>query len=111
MPVGEPGCPISTGVRDHNRSLVSSSSDAPLLAALDHDFHLFGIVPSVALAIDIPESPDDSFYTGQLYVVNKDKITQAYRHSAELVQLIHAINISCDDQASSCKPILVRPRP
>ena len=71
MPVGEPGCPISTGVRDHNRSLVSSSSDAPLLAALDHDFHLFGIVPSVALAIDIPE-----FFTGQLYVVNKDKITQ-----------------------------------
>ena len=110
VPVGEPGYPISTGVRGHNRSLVSSSPDAPLLAALDHDFHLFGIVPSVALAIDIPESPNDSFFTGQPNVVNKNKITQPsspYRHSAELVQLIHAINISGDDQTSSCKPILV----
>ncbi len=67
VPVGEPGNPISTGVRGHNRSLVSSSSDGPLLAALDHDFHLFGIVPSVAFAIDIPESPNDSFFTGQPY--------------------------------------------
>ena len=46
IPVGEPACPVSTGVRGHNRSLVSVHG--PQLQALDHDFHLYGIVPSVA---------------------------------------------------------------
>ena len=76
----------------------------PVLAALDHDFHLFGIVPSVALAIEIPESPNDSFFSGQPYVSNKDKITQPsspYRHSVELVHLIKGI--PQDDS----KPVLV----
>jgi hypothetical protein len=90
VPVGEPECPISTGVRGHHRSLVCASPGGPVLSALDHDFHLFGVVPSVALSIEIPESPNDSFFSGQPYVLNKDKITQpssAYRHSAELVHL------------------------
>ena len=73
VPVGEPGDPISTGVRGHHRSLVCSGG--PTLAALDHDFHLHGIVPSVALAIEIPESPND-FFSGQPFVSNKDKVTQ-----------------------------------
>ena len=42
VPVGEPGLPISTGVRGHNRSLVPSSC---FLSALDHDFHIHGVVP------------------------------------------------------------------
>lgn len=52
------------------------------------------MVPSVALAIDIPDSSSYSFFTGQPYVTNKDKITQPsspFRHSAELVQLVQAI--------------------
>ena len=44
VPVGEPGTPISTSVRSHNRSLSLTTSG---LAALDHDFHIQGIVPSV----------------------------------------------------------------
>ena len=55
--VGEPNCPISTGVRGHNRSLVCSDSQ---LVALDHDFHVHGIVPSVAFVVDIPENVSDS---------------------------------------------------
>ena len=43
-PVGEP---ISTGVRGHNRALVCGNSQ---LVALDHDFHVHGIVSSVTLS-------------------------------------------------------------
>ena len=61
-------------MRGHNRSLVSL--DGSQLLALDHDFHVHGIVPSVALFIDIPEKPVDSFFTDQAFVTNKDKVTQ-----------------------------------
>ena len=47
VPVGEPGKPQATGVRGHNRSSVPVS--CPILPALDHDFHLAGIIPSVVL--------------------------------------------------------------
>ena len=86
VPVGEPNCPISTGVCGHNRSLVCSGSQ---LLALDHDFHIHDIVPSVALFVDIP---DDSFFRGTTLVTNKDKVTQpssALRHSTEMT------NCSC----------------
>ena len=53
VPVGEPDCPVSTGVRGHNRSLVPLEGSR--VVALDHDFHNHGIVPSVAFAIEIPE--------------------------------------------------------
>ena len=46
VPVGEPHCPVSTGVCGHNRSLVPLNG--PQVQALDHDFHVNGIVPSVA---------------------------------------------------------------
>ena len=60
IPVGEPACPVSTGVRGHNRSLVPLHG--PRLQALDHDFHLHGIVPSVAFFVNVPEDPSDSFF-------------------------------------------------
>ena len=84
VPVGEPGDPISTGVRSHSRSLALSAST---LAALDHDFHIHGIVPSVAFFVNIPESENDSFFQGKPFVTLMDKVTQAshaLRHSAEL---------------------------
>ena len=58
-PVGEPGVPVSTGMRGHNKSLVTTSG--PKNLALDHDFHVFGIVPSVAFVVDIPSSAKESF--------------------------------------------------
>lgn len=109
VPVGEPNNPISTGVRGHHRSLVSADSSAPILSALDHDFHLFGIVPSVALQIDIPESHNDSFFSGQPYVTNKDKVTQPsspYRHSVELVHLVQALDVHTDGEVAT-KPVVV----
>ena len=74
IPVGEPNCPVSTGVREHNRSLMSL--DSPQLLALDHDFHIHGSVPSVAFFIDTPETTTDSFFAGQAIVTNKEKVTQ-----------------------------------
>ena len=88
VPVGEPNCPISTEVRGHNRSLVCSDSQ---LVVLDHDFHVYGIVPSVAFAVDIPENVSDSFFRGGALVTNKDKVTQpssALRHSTEITDMI-----------------------
>ena len=59
IPIGDSHCPLSTGVRDHNYSLVSLFG--PQLHALDHDFHVCGIVLSVAFVVNIPESLADSF--------------------------------------------------
>ena len=48
IPVGEPNCHVSKGVRGHNRSLVPHSGSQ--LLALDHYFHVHGIVPLVCLS-------------------------------------------------------------
>ena len=106
IPIGDPSCPLSTGVRGHNRSLVSLSG--PQLHALDHDFHVCGIIPSVAFVVDIPESSADSFFSGQPFVICKDKITQpssALRHSTELTNTIRT-HYDTPDNCSS-KPILI----
>ena len=97
IPVGEPSAAVSTGVMGHHRSLVPSSS---FLGALDHDFHTHGVVPSVSLLISIPESPLDSFFTGQVYVGNKNKVTQPsspLRHSTELSKTL--IREACSENS------------
>lgn len=104
--VGEPNCAVSTGVKGHNRSLVSTES--PRLLALDHDFHIHGRVASVALFVETPVHSSDSFYTDQPFVTNKDKVTQpssAFRHATELADLIR-IHYSTDTRTAS-KPVLV----
>ena len=75
-------------MRGHNRSLVCSNSQ---LVALDHDFHVHGIVLSVAFVVDIPENVSDSFFRGDTIVTNKDKVTQpssALRHSTEITEIV-----------------------
>ena len=104
VPVGEPGAPISTSVRPHSRSL---SLTASRLAALDHDFHIQGIVPSVAFFVNIPESIKDSFFQGKPFVTLKDKVTQpshALCHSVELDSILHT-HFSKDD--GSIKPLAI----
>ena len=66
IPVGEPHCPVSTGVCGHNKSLVPLSGCQ--VQALDHDFHIYGIVPSVAFFIDVPENVSDYFFRGVPFV-------------------------------------------
>ena len=72
VPVGEPDAPVSTGVRGHNKSLVIASG--PKNLALNHDFHVFGLVPSVAFVVDIPSSAKESIFQGKPYVTLKDKV-------------------------------------
>lgn len=106
IPVGKPGAAVSTGVRGHHRSLVPSSA---FLGALDHDFHVHGGVPSVSLIISIPESPSDSFFTGQVYVGNKNKVTQPsspLRHSTELSKIL--LHDGCaEDSVGGNKSVLL----
>ena len=85
VPVGEPNLPISAFSRCHNRSLVLTSAS---LSALDHDFR---IVPSVAFIGNIPESVNDSFYSGSAFVTLKDKFrkpSSALRHAAEQCNIL-----------------------
>ena len=53
IPVGEPDHAISTNVRSHNKSLGSSNVT---IEALDHDWKVSGLVPSVVLMNEIPYS-------------------------------------------------------
>ena len=43
MAVGDPGMPLSTGVRPHNK--VLAPTEGPELVAMDHDFYINGLVP------------------------------------------------------------------
>lgn len=80
--VGEVGFPVGAAVK--TRRVVVGEGE--VLAKADHDFSRFNLIPSVTLKVDIPESVDESFYTGQTTVTIKDAITQpssAVRHVAE----------------------------
>ena len=57
LPAGEPGIPISTGVRGHSK--VMAPAEGPALTCTDHDFHIAGLIPSVAFVCDTPERPED----------------------------------------------------
>lgn len=61
---------MSTGVRAHHGGLVS---DPRQNLALDHDFHVAGIVPSVCFVVDVPENSKDSFYNGTVHVTVKKR--------------------------------------
>ena len=89
VPVGEPGKPQATGVRGHNRSLAPVSG--LILSALDYDFHLAGIIPSVVFVFDVPSSPLDSFFNGNVFVTSKQKIfepSSPFRHGAEFLRIL-----------------------
>ena len=86
IPVGEPDHAVSTGVRAHNQALGASNSETPI-TALDHDWKIAGLIPSVNLFVEIPESSKDTFFCGQPNVTLKDRIFQKsspLRHATEL---------------------------
>ena len=106
VPIGEPDLPISTGMRGHNLSIVPLQGPGPV--ALDHDFHVHGVVPSVSFFVDIPQSSADSFYRGKPFVCCKDKVTQPsspLRHSTELCSIVRK-NFSRDGHTAD-NPVLI----
>ena len=70
-PVEEPDCPVSIGVHVHNRSLIPL--EGPRVVVFDHDFHIHGIVPSVAFVIDIPETTSESLFVAMPLLQSRTK--------------------------------------
>lgn len=106
VPIGEPGQAVSTGVRAHHGGLVS---DPRQNLALDHDFHVAGIVPSVCFVVDVPENSKDSFYNGTVHVTVKEKVfepSSPLRHSTETISIVQKYFSHNDVDME--KPILLR---
>ena len=69
---------------------------------------MHGIVQSVTFAIDNAETITETFFRGNAFVTNKDKVTQpssALRHSTEFTHLIHT-NFN-EDGITSKQPVAV----
>ena len=63
--------------------------------AIDHDWHLAGIVTSVALHADAPENPRESFFSGQTYATLKERVfspSNPSRHATEICEQIQERN-------------------
>ena len=85
--VGEPGHPVAA-VERGKQVLVAIGKT---FAVSDHDFTKFSLTPSVTLAIQIPDTIEGSFYTGNVYVNLKENAFQpssGARHMAELNNLL-----------------------
>ena len=68
--IGEPDFPVAVAERGM-QILVSRNASFEVHVG-DHDFTCFSLILSVAFLIDIPETIEDSWYTGQVLVGLKD---------------------------------------
>ena len=96
VPVGEPLHAVSTNIRKHNRSL---GIENVFTEALDHDWKVCGLVQSVVLVCDIPDSIKSSFMTGTPNITTKEKVLEKsdpFRHATELANIFRA-NYSTDE--------------
>ena len=93
--VGEPGHPVSTGVRG-GKALGFTKAET---VAADHDWHKASVIQSALLEVDILERADSSFYRGQLSVTWKDAVfepSNPTRHMAEFLQyLLQSPSLLC----------------
>lgn len=76
--IGEPRQTVYTGVRPHRGGLVSGSHQN---MAMDHDFHIAGLISSVCSLIAFQKNPSDSFFSGTVHVTVKDKV---FEHSSPI---------------------------
>ena len=56
--------------------MVVVAASGSTFTVSDHDFTKFGLIPSVVVLCDIPESIDNTFYRGQVLVGLKDAATE-----------------------------------
>lgn len=85
--VGEPGSPVSTGVRG-KKSIVPSSTT---LVALDHDMTKASLTPSVILQCRVPDSIENSFVQGKVTVSVNDSVFQSsspFRHAVSIIKVL-----------------------
>ena len=89
--VGEPGAPVSIGVRGK----TSITTSATTLEALDHDLYKSSLTPNAVLKCKIPDSVEKSFVRGQVYVSVSDSVFQAsnpFRHGVMLKNIYNKSN-------------------
>ena len=87
IPIGEPSTPEA--VTTHNRRALSTKKETQ--KASDHNYHVGNFTPSVNLVCAIPETIDESFYTGQIHVGIKDSVfepSNSMRHVVELLSIL-----------------------
>src|SRR6266540_1739988 len=85
--VGEPGFPVAA-VERGKKVVVNKDTT---FAVADHDYTKTGIIPSVAMKCNIPESINGDFYTGKVHIGLKDPIFQPsspLRHATELYHIL-----------------------
>jgi hypothetical protein len=90
--VGEPGFPVAAAERGR-RVLVSLNSS---FQVGDHDLTQHSIVPSVCFLVDIPETVESSWYTGQVVVGLKEgafEPSSPARHCTELGNILSSRNL------------------
>ena len=90
MHYGEPGCAFPTRVCGRKSIFPTTST----LGALDHDVNQKGsLTPTVTLACKIPECVDESFYSGQVFVVFKDSVFQPSTSFWSTLELYESIQL------------------
>ena len=85
--IGEPGFPVAAAER--GRRVIGSRNAS--FEVGDHDFTCFSLVPLVAFVIDIPESIEDLWCTGQVFVGLKDAAfepSSPQHHACELQHIL-----------------------
>ena len=85
--VGEPGCPVASVERGKRVLVVKGKT----LAVADHNFTRLSLTPSVTLLINVPETIEDSFHQGRVFVALKEnafQLSSPIRHMTELKQLL-----------------------
>jgi hypothetical protein len=92
IPFGPPGMPISSGVKAFGPVLVNVTGEG--LVTLDHDAGRAGTLSaSVDFKMNIPETPGDSWFDGNIYVALRDSTfepSNAFQHAAQLLQLLRS---------------------
>jgi hypothetical protein len=86
VPLGEPNCPVSTGVRGKKTIAPVTTT----MGACDHDMTRASLTPSVILSCDVPESAAKSFVRGTITTVVNDAVFESsnpFRHGAILVKV------------------------
>ena len=87
---------MSARVRANNKGMVATDDESGL-RALDHDFHIGNIVPSVSLCCNIPKEILGFFFIGgddgkgQIFVTLHDAVfdpSRIFGHCAQLVRVL-----------------------
>ena len=84
----------SSSVAAVERGKAVLVSPDKVFTVADHDITRFSLIPSVALIVDIPAAPEESFHRGQVNVGLKDlalEPSSALRHATEFSKVCSCI--------------------